>query len=248
MSRETSMKRLEGRVAIITGASSGIGAAVAKSFASEGASVVLAARRADRLSALVREITEAGGTALPQETDVSVEADVEALFAVTRARFGKLDLLVNSAGIADHTPTDELSYARWRQIIDTNLTGTFLCAREALRMMKPQKRGRIINIGSISAYSPRPNSIGYTSSKFAIDGMTRSLALDGRPHGITVCVLHPGSTVTELMPGMADRPLAQSMPADHVAQIATLMAALPDETNMLEALVLPIDQPFLGRG
>jgi NAD(P)-dependent dehydrogenase (short-subunit alcohol dehydrogenase family) len=242
------MSRLQDRVAIITGASSGIGAAVARAFAGEGAKVILAARRADRLSSLVTQIEASGGTAIAQETDVSDEADVERLFSVAHARFGRLDLLVNSAGIADHTPTDELSYARWRQIIDTNLTGTFLCARAALRMMKPQKRGRIINIGSISAYSPRPNSIGYTSSKFAIDGMTRSLALDGRPYGITVCVLHPGSTVTELVPGMGERPLSQSMPADHVAQIATLMASLPDETNMLEALVLPIDQPFLGRG
>jgi NAD(P)-dependent dehydrogenase (short-subunit alcohol dehydrogenase family) len=242
------MKRLQDRVAIITGSSSGIGAAVARAFAQEGAHVVLAARRIDRLSTLVDEIQALGVTALAQETDVADEAQVEALFAVARDRFGRLDLLVNSAGIADHTPTEDLSYARWRQIIDTNLTGTFLCARAALRMMKPQKRGRIINIGSISAYSPRPNSIGYTSSKFAIDGMTRSLALDGRPHGITVCVLHPGSTVTELVPGMGERPLSESMPADHVAQIATLMAALPDETNMLEALVLPIGQPFLGRG
>jgi NAD(P)-dependent dehydrogenase (short-subunit alcohol dehydrogenase family) len=242
------MKRLQDRVAIITGSSSGIGAAVARAFAQEGAHVVLAARRIDRLSTLVDEIQALGVTALAQETDVADEAQVEALFAVARDRFGHLDLLVNSAGIADHTPTEDLSYARWRQIIDTNLTGTFLCARAALRMMKPQKRGRIINIGSISAYSPRPNSIGYTSSKFAIDGMTRSLALDGRPHGITVCVLHPGSTVTELVPGMGERPLSESMPADHVAQIATLMAALPDETNMLEALVLPIGQPFLGRG
>lgn len=242
------MKRLQDRVAIVTGSSSGIGAAVARAFAQEGCHVVLAARRAERLAALVRECEALGITALAQETDVSDEAQVDRLFQIVQERFGRLDLLVNSAGIADHTPTEDLSYARWRQIIDTNLTGTFLCARAALRMMKPQKRGRIINIGSISAYSPRPNSIGYTSSKFAIDGMTRSLALDGRPHGITVCVLHPGSTVTELVPGMGERPLAESMPADHVAQIATLMAALPDETNLLEALVLPIAQPFLGRG
>jgi NAD(P)-dependent dehydrogenase (short-subunit alcohol dehydrogenase family) len=242
------MKRLQDRVAIVTGSSSGIGSAVARAFAQEGAHVVLAARRAERLASLVSELEALGVAAIAQETDVSNEAQVQALFALARQRFGRLDLLVNSAGIADHTPTDELSYARWRQIIDTNLTGTFLCAREALRMMKPQKRGRIINIGSISAYSPRPNSIGYTSSKFAIDGMTRSLALDGRAHGITVCVLHPGSTVTELMPGMETRPASESMPAVQVAQIATLMASLPDETNMLEALVLPIDQPFLGRG
>ncbi len=242
------MKRLQDRVAIITGASSGIGAAIARSFAREGAHVIIAARRVERLSALVAEIEAEGGVAIAQASDVSKEDHVDRLFAVARDRFGKLDLLVNSAGIADHTPTDQLSLARFREIVDTNLVATFLCAREALRMMKPQKRGRIINIGSISAYSPRPNSIGYTSTKFAVDGMTRSLALDGRAHGITVSVLNPGSTVTELVPGMADRPLAESMPANHVAQIAVLMASLPDETCMLEALVLPIAQPFLGRG
>jgi NAD(P)-dependent dehydrogenase (short-subunit alcohol dehydrogenase family) len=242
------MGRLQGRVAIITGASSGIGAAIAQSFAREGAKVVIAARRAERLAELVKEIEAAGGEALAVPSDVSQEEDVERLFAAAAAKFGMVDLLVNSAGIADHTPTEDLPLSRWRQIVDTNLTATFLCSRQALRVMKPQRRGRIINIGSISAYSPRPNSIGYTSTKFAIDGMTRSLALDGRPHGITVCVLHPGSTVTELVPGMADRPLSESMPADHVAQIATLMASLPDETAMLEALVLPIAQPFLGRG
>jgi NAD(P)-dependent dehydrogenase (short-subunit alcohol dehydrogenase family) len=117
-----------------------------------------------------------------------------------------------------------------------------------MRVMKLQKHGRIINIGSISALMPRENSIAYTTTKFGLDGMTRSLALDGRPYGITASVVHPGSTVTELVPGMAGRPAAECMQADEVASVVTLMACLPRETNLLEATILPIDQPFLGRG
>ena len=156
--------------------------------------------------------------------------------------------MVNSAGFADHTPTEDLSLARWQDIVDTNLTGCFLSCREALRRMKVQRKGRIINIGSISAKSPRPNSIGYTSTKFALEGMTRSLALDGRDFGVAVSILHPGSTKTELMPGMESKSPNESMNANDVARVAALMASLPDETNLLEALIFPLGQPFLGRG
>ena len=242
------MGRLDGRVAIVTGASSGIGAAIAEDFAREGARVVVAARRADKLAEVVDRIAAAGGTAFAQPTDARSEESIEALFAFVDDKVGKLDLLVNSAGIADHTPTVDLTLERWRDIIDTNLTSTFLCCRAAFRRMFPRKSGRIINIGSISAKSPRPNAIGYTSSKFGMEGMTRSLALDAREHGVTVSILHPGSTVTELVPGMGDRPLSESMNPRDIAAIATLMACLPAETNLLEALAFPIGQPFLGRG
>jgi NAD(P)-dependent dehydrogenase (short-subunit alcohol dehydrogenase family) len=240
--------KLRDRIAIVTGASSGIGAAIAKAFAREGATVVIAARRADRLTALAGSIAAEGGVALARETDARVEADIEGLFALVDERFGRLDLLVNSAGVADHTPTVDLSLARWQDVVDTNLTSTFLCCRAAMRRMVRQKRGRIINIGSISAKSPRPNAIAYTSTKFAMEGLTRSLALDGRDHGVTVSILHPGSTVTELVPGMDRNGPEQSMNPADVAAIATLMAALPDGTNFMEALALPIAQPFLGRG
>ena len=240
--------RLRGKIAVVTGASSGIGAAIAKEFAREGAAVVIAARRADRLKEIVDAIEADDGAAFARRTDARSEADIEALFAFVDKEFGKLDLLVNSAGIADHTPTVDLTLERWRDIIDTNLTSTFLCCRAAMRRMIAQKRGRIINIGSISAKSPRPNAIGYTSSKFAMEGMTRSLALDGREHGVTVSILHPGSTITELVPGMEGRPPEDAMKAADIAEIATLMAALPDQTNLLEALAFPIAQPFLGRG
>jgi NAD(P)-dependent dehydrogenase (short-subunit alcohol dehydrogenase family) len=242
------MGRLQDRVAIVTGASSGIGAAIARDFAREGAKVVIAARRPDKLAAVAQGISSAGGVAVARPTDARSESDIESLFAFVDKEFGRLDLLVNSAGIADHTPTVDLSLDRWRDIIDTNLTSTFLCCRAALRRMYQQKRGRIINIGSISAKSPRPHAIGYTSSKFAMEGMTRSLALDAREHGVTVSILHPGSTITELVPGMESRPPEDSMKAEDIAAIATLMAALPDQTNLLEALAFPIGQPFLGRG
>ncbi|MBX9757362.1 MAG: SDR family oxidoreductase [Beijerinckiaceae bacterium] len=242
------MGRLTGRVGIVTGASSGIGAAIGEALAAEGMAVFLAARRKDRLDEQVARIEAAGGRARACRVDVTSEDDVICLFHAVNNEFARLDLVVNCAGIADTTATEDLSLARWREMVDTNLTSAFLCAREALRVMKPQKRGRIINVGSISAKMPREHSIAYTSTKFALDGMTRSLALDGRPHGITASIVHPGATITELVPNMAGRPAAHSMQASEVAAVVALMAALPDETNLLEATMLPIGQPFLGRG
>ncbi|MFN3889453.1 MAG: SDR family oxidoreductase [Beijerinckiaceae bacterium] len=242
------MGRLDGRVGIVTGASSGIGEAIAEALAAEGMAVLLAARRKDRLDGIVAKISASGGRARACATDVTNEDDVICLFHAANNEFARLDVLVNCAGIADATPTDQLSLARWREMVDTNLTSAFLCSREAMRVMKLQKRGRIINVASISAKMPRENSIAYTATKFALEGMTRSLALDGRPFGITASVVHPGSTVTELVPNMSGRPAAESMQASEVASVVALMAALPDETNLLEATILPIAQPFLGRG
>ena len=240
--------RLKDRTALVTGASSGIGAAVARALAREGARLTLAARRADRLGAVADEIRASGGDAVPHSTDVTREEDVRGLFEAFDARRGPLDILVHAAGAADHTPTEDLTFQRWREIVDLNLSGAFLCAREALRRMKARRSGRILLIGSISARSPRPNAIGYTSTKFALDGMTRSLALDGRPFGVTASILHPGATVTELMPGMETRGPEEIMSAETVAEVAVLMAALPPGANLLEAVMLPIAQPFLGRG
>lgn len=242
------MGRLTGRAGIVTGASSGIGAAIATALAAEGMAVVLAARRKDRLDELAARIEAGGGRARACRADVTNEDDVICLFHAANNEFARLDLVVNCAGIADATPTDQLSLARWREMVDTNLTSAFLCAREAMRVMKLQKRGRIINVASISAKMPREHSIACTATKFALEGMTRSLALDGRAFGITASVVHSGSTVTELVPNMAARPAADSMQASEVAAVVALMAALPDETNLLEATILPIAQPFLGRG
>jgi NAD(P)-dependent dehydrogenase (short-subunit alcohol dehydrogenase family) len=242
------MIELSGRVAIVTGASSGIGRAIARSLAAANATTVLAARTADKLRDLAAEIRAAGGTALDHPADITDESQVVALFETAFGRFGRIDILVNNAGIADHTPTAELPLALWQKVIDINLTAVFLCCREAMKIMKAQKRGRIINIGSVSAKVPRPNTIAYVAAKCALEGMTRSIALDGRPDGITASILHPGVTESLLSGAPNPRPPSQMMAAEDVAKIVTLMASLPDEANMLEALVLPIAMPFLGRG
>jgi NAD(P)-dependent dehydrogenase (short-subunit alcohol dehydrogenase family) len=236
------------RVVIVTGASSGIGEAIAREFAGDGAMTVLAARRADKLTALAAELREAGGTVLDCPTDVTSEADILHLFATTMGKFGRVDVLVNNAGIADHTPTVDITLAAWQRVIDTNLTSAFLCSREAMKIMKAQRRGRIINIGSVSAKVPRPDTIGYAATKYAMEGLTRSLALDGREFGIAASILHPGVTTSMLSGKTRDVPPTEIMPAVEVARIVVMMATLPDEMNLLEGLVLPIGMPFLGRG
>jgi len=233
---------------MVTGASSGIGEATGLAFTRAGAKLVLAARRSDRLQQLAARIRDEGGEALPVVTDVTVEDQVVRLFDRATEQFGQVDVLINNAGIADHCPTVELTLERWRQVIDTNLTSAFLCAREAMRRMKAQGRGRIINIGSLSAKVPRPDTAAYTASKFGLEGLTRSLAVDGRDHGIAVSIFHPGMVVTELAPGMAEAPAElMSDPAD-TADLLVHMASVPDHLNFYEGLMLPLKVPFLGRG
>ena|SRR5665213_855997 len=243
------MEALTGRVAIVTGGNSGIGRAIALAYAAEGAKLVLAARRADQLKEVAEQIVAAGGSALAVPTDITQEPDVLALFEKTMAAHGRVDVLINNAGTATRESADELSLAQWRKVIDVNLTGAFLCAREAFKIMKRQKHGRIINIGSVSAKVPRPNTIAYAASKFGLEGMTRALALEGREHGVLVSILHPGNTVSSLGPAtqIGANPEGR-MEAEDLAQVAVLMAKLPREVNMLEALVLPRTMPFLGRG
>lgn len=242
------MNILNGRTAIVTGASTGIGREIAVHLAREGANVALAARSEDKLMEVQTVIEANGGTAIAIRTDVTVEADVERLFAHTLARFQSLDILVNNAGIADHTPTTELTLARWRQVMDANLTSVFLCSRLAMRHMANQKRGRIINVGSISSKVPRANTAAYAASKFALEGLTKSLAIDGREYGIAVSMVHPGSTVSSLIPGVTDKPRPQTMMPSDVARVVTLMSSLPDDVNLYESTILPVDTPFLGRG
>jgi NAD(P)-dependent dehydrogenase (short-subunit alcohol dehydrogenase family) len=244
------MKDMSQRVAVVTGASSGIGVAIARAFAEAGVKTVLAARSADKLEAVAAEIAGRGGTALACQTDVTSEPQVVRLFERTMAAYGRVDILVNNAGLADHIPTVELSLADWQRSIDTMLTGPFLCGREAMRIMVQQKRGRIINIGSISSRRPRPHTIGYAAAKFGLHGITQSMALDGREHGITVSIIDPGVTESHLAGGASRpaRPPTQMMKAEEIAEIALLIARLPDETNLMEAFVLPIGMPFLGRG
>ncbi|MDI7258646.1 MAG: SDR family oxidoreductase [Thermodesulfobacteriota bacterium] len=243
------MGQLMDRVAVITGASTGIGQGIAVAYAAEGAKVVLASRNRKKLEAVAGEIRGAGGTALVMPTDVTLEEDVVGLFRQTMEAFGRVDILVNNAGITSRTPTDELSLETWRNVLDVNLNGAFLCSREALRIMKRQRSGRIINIGSISAKVPRPNSAPYTTSKFALEGLTRSLALDARGHGIAVCILHPGNTATPLWHGREDQARLEGiMSPNDLARVAVMMAALPQDVNVFESIVLPVSMPFLGRG
>ncbi len=239
---------LKGRVAVVTGASSGIGEACAMGYAAAGARVVLAARRIERLEGLVARIEDAGGEALAVATDVTSETAVAALFAQAVARFGTVDIVINNAGIADSTPVDELTLEGWERMIATNLTSAFLCAREAFRIMKPQGHGRIINIGSISARVPRADSPAYAASKWGLDGLTRSLAIDGREFNIAASMFNPGIVATEIAPG------AVKLPDDLVAQPKDIadaiihMTALPDHLNFYEAMIVQNKIPFLGRG
>jgi|WetSurMetagenome_2_1015567.scaffolds.fasta_scaffold147259_2 NAD(P)-dependent dehydrogenase (short-subunit alcohol dehydrogenase family) len=242
------MIKLEGRVALVTGSSSGMGAEIAKALAAEGMRVAIAARRPDKLQAVADAIAEAGGEVLAHPADVTVEAEVEALFASVLERFGRIDLVVNSAGVPQATPVEKMSLAEWRAVLDANLTSAFLCGREAMKVMKPQGRGRIISIGSIAARSPRPDAAAYVAAKWGLDGLTRALALDGRDHGVAVSVLHPGFTVTGFGPGADGGVGRNAMDPRDIARILVLMASLPDEQNLLEAVTLPLGMPFLGRG
>ncbi len=247
------MPELDDRVAVVTGASGGLGRAIAEAFADAGARCVLAARRADQLAAVADGIAAAGGTALAVTCDVTDEDNVVRLFAAADEAYGRVDVLVNNAGITTKIPTEDIPLDVWRSVLDVNITGAFLCAREALKSMKRTGGGRIINIGSIAAKTPRPDSAPYTTTKHALEGLTRSLALDGRVHGIAASIIHLGATHTGQGFGGARANEAASdayqlVPAD-VARIAVMMAALPAEANVFDLTVLPVAQTsFIGRG
>lgn len=245
------MTHIRGKVAVVTGASSGLGRAVAISLSHAGMRVVVGARRKDRLDSLVATFTAEGAEAIAVGCDVRDETQVSEMFANALARFGQIDVLVNNAGLADHTPTDELSSARWSEVIDTNLTGAFFCAREAFRVMKRQGRGRIINVGSLSALVPRADTVAYAASKFALTGLNHSLALDGRAFGIASSIFHPGVIGTELdgrPQGASASAPAQHIGAEVAAQAILAMIDLPDHVNFLDGTMLPVTMSFLGRG
>jgi NAD(P)-dependent dehydrogenase (short-subunit alcohol dehydrogenase family) len=251
-------KQLQGKVAIVTGASNGIGRAIGETFAAEGAKTVLVARRAELLDQIAADIKAAGGEALAAPTDVTQEDQVAALFAKTMKAYGRVDVLVNNAGVATHINTEEISLKYWREVLDINITAAFLCSREAIKIMKDQKPqgGRIINMGSISAKTPRPDSLPYTTTKFAIQGMTHQLTMDGRKYGVVASIIHPGATLSSFTTrrgrtehGPGEKPEDYVMAAEEVAKVATLMASLPDEVNLYEATILPNHmRSFIGRG
>jgi NAD(P)-dependent dehydrogenase (short-subunit alcohol dehydrogenase family) len=243
------MRRLGGKVALVTGSSSGIGAGIAQGLAAEGARVILVARRADRLRTLADQIIAAGGAAVPFPTDLSSESQVELLFATTMERCGRLDILVNNAGTEVRAPIEDLAVEDWDRVLAVNLRAPFLCTRHAMRIMKAQGGGRIINIGSISAQRVRPNNVAYNASKFGIDGLTHATALEGRAHGIACSVLHPGNTRSEMTKSPHSPDTREPMmEVDELVQVAVLMASLPPYVNMFQAIVLPVGMPYLGRG
>jgi NAD(P)-dependent dehydrogenase (short-subunit alcohol dehydrogenase family) len=243
------MGQLEGKIALVTGAGTGIGKGIARAFAREGAHLVIASRSRAKLEATADELRAQGSTVVVVPTDITDEAQVVALFERTVREFGRLDILVNNAGAFDGGPLETLSLETWRNVIDVNLTGPFLCTREALKIMKPQRQGRIINMGSISAQMPREDSAPYTTSKFALAGLTRSTALEGRAFGISASCLHPGNTASERR-SISDVPQNQEpmMAVEDLAMVADPMAALPPYANMLETIVLPVEQLYVGRG
>jgi len=241
--------QLDGKVTIVTGGATGIGRGIARAFAREGASLVVASRNVEKLEQAAGELRQLGAPALAVETDVTRESEVVALFERTLAEFARLDILVNNAGVMDGGPLEELSLETWQKVVDVNLTGVFLCSREAMRTMKKQRQGRIINIGSVSAQMPRMNSVPYATTKHALSGMTKALALEGRDFGIAASCLHPGNVESDLerAPGSFTQ-VEPMMTPDELAVTAVAMAALPPDVNMLEAIVLPVGMPYLGRG
>jgi NAD(P)-dependent dehydrogenase (short-subunit alcohol dehydrogenase family) len=247
------MGQLDGKVAIVTGGGTGIGKGIAEIFLSEGCSVVIAARNAERLGATARELGEGG---LPLEsvpTDVTDDAQVKALFKKTVDRFGRLDILVNNAGAFGGGRIDEITDETWNKVITTNITGVFRCTREAFGIMKDGGGGRIINIGSIAAKRAREHSAPYTTSKFGVWGLTQCTALDGREFGITASCLNPGNTLVERRSdGRSatgrDTGAEIMIAVENMARTALLMATMPPDANMLEAVVLPVQQKYIGRG
>ncbi len=244
------------RIAVITGGGRGIGRSVALALSREGWSVVVAGRTQVTLDETVDALA---GDGLGVVADVADELSVDALFAATVERFGRVDLLFNNAGIAaPAVPIDELSVAAWRDLIDVNLTGSFICARAAFSVMRHQdpQGGRIINNGSISSVTPRPFSAPYTSSKHAITGLTKSLALDGRAIGISVGQIDIGNASSDMGDKMAAGVLQANgtmlgeptMAVDNVARSVVYMAGLPPEANVLSLTVMASAMPFVGRG
>jgi NAD(P)-dependent dehydrogenase (short-subunit alcohol dehydrogenase family) len=245
------------RIAVVTGAGSGIGRASALGLAKAGYAVVVAGRRKDALDKTVT--MAAGGTVVAVPTDVSDEASVAALFAAVKERFGRIDVLFNNAGMgAPAIPIDQLSVAQWKQVVDVNLTGSFLCARAAMAMMRAQnpKGGRIINNGSISAYAPRPYSAPYTATKHGVLGLTKAISLDGRADRIVCSQIDVGNAATEMTERMTNGVLQADfsvkveprMDVKHVAEAVVHVANLPLDVNVLTMTVMANDMPFVGRG
>jgi NAD(P)-dependent dehydrogenase (short-subunit alcohol dehydrogenase family) len=247
------------RIALVTGAGSGIGRASALALLAAGWHVVLAGRRDDALQQTVAQASDAGRRALAVPTDVRDAASVKALFQQTRDTFGRLDFLFNNAGTGTPAmPLEDLTVEQWRNVVDINLTGAFLCTQEAFRIMKDQtpRGGRIVNNGSISAYAPRPFSAPYTATKHAITGLTKATSLDGRAYDIACGQIDIGNAATEMTERMTqgviqprgDMMVEPRMDVKHVADAIVQMAGLPLDANVQFMTIMATKMPFVGRG
>lgn len=246
-------------IALVTGAGTGIGKAAAKALLGGGFQVVLTGRNLEKLKQAIQDIGGNEKNCLAIACDVGRPEDVKRLFAEVQRQFGRLDVLFNNAGIgAPAIPMEELSYEQWMNVVNANLCGAFLCSQEAIRMMKAQspQGGRIINNGSISAHAPRPMSAPYTATKHAITGLTKSIALDGRPFNIACGQIDIGNAGTEMTIPMAagilqpdgSKKIEPLMDVDHVGQAVLHMAQLPLESNILSMTIMATNMPFVGRG
>ena len=247
------------KVALVTGAGSGIGRAAALALQRDGWDVVLAGRRKEELERTAGMAADGGGRMLAVPSDIADAASVKALFQAGMEAFGRLDVLFNNAGTgAPAVPMEDLPLEQWQQVVDVNLTGSFLCAQEAIRIMKAQtpKGGRIINNGSISAHAPRPNSVAYTATKHAVTGLTKSISLDGRQHDIACSQIDIGNADTAMGGRMkAGVPQANGtiapeavMDVEHVGKAVAYMASLPLEANIQFMTIMATKMPFVGRG
>ncbi|MDP2410996.1 MAG: SDR family oxidoreductase [Pseudolabrys sp.] len=249
------------KIALVTGAGTGVGRAVAIALAKAGYTVVLAGRRKEPLAAVASEINATGAQALAVSTDVSNRDSILALFATVKSTFGRLDVLFNNAGIgAPPVPLEDLPFETWQNVVATNLTGMFLCTQEAIKIMKAQspRGGRIINNGSISAHAPRPFSVAYTSTKHAVTGLTKSTSLDCRQYDICCGQVDIGNAATPLTERMVQgdgvlqpngtKMIEPRMDAAHVGDAVVYMAGLPLSTNVLFMTVMATTMPFVGRG
>jgi NAD(P)-dependent dehydrogenase (short-subunit alcohol dehydrogenase family) len=249
------------KVAVVTGAGSGIGKAAAHALLSEGYCVAFAGRRADALDEAIREASANQGDALAVPTDVGKPESVKALFAKVKQTYGRLDVLFNNAGGgAPAMPIEDLPFEKWQAVVDANLTGVFLCTQEAIRIMKAQdpRGGRIINNGSISAHAPRPGAVAYTSTKHAVTGLTKQTALDCRQYDIACGQIDIGNAVSPLTERMVSgdgvlqpdgrKMVEPRMDVEHVANAVRYMASLPLDANVLFMTVMATKMPFVGRG
>jgi NAD(P)-dependent dehydrogenase (short-subunit alcohol dehydrogenase family) len=253
------MNTADTKVALVTGAGTGIGKAAAKALLKGGYKVVLTGRNLDRLKLAISDIGGTDNNCLAVACDVGKPEEVKKLFAALTAKFARIDVLFNNAGMgAPAIPMEELSYEQWMNVVNANLCGAFLCSQAAIRMMKAQspQGGRIINNGSISAHAPRPMSAPYTATKHAISGLTKSIALDGRPFNIACGQIDIGNAATEMTERMAAGILQADlsvkveprMDVDHVGEAVLHMAQLPLESNILSMTIMATNMPFVGRG